>query len=319
MRMLALSVSETVQETELVQSFRLVSVDGTALPPFDAGAHIRVVMPDGTDRPYSLVATKDAAEASAPSCYRIGVRREDAGGGGSRHMHSLSVGDTLSASSPMNDFALRSTSRPALLIAGGIGVTPIASMATVLKHNGAPYRLHYSGRSEGALAFLGELGSAHGDNLVVHYDDDDSAIDLAALIRSDAGQSEIYVCGPRGMIEAVRERAAEHGYAKDRVHFELFAPSPSTTGDKPFEVELRSTGQVFDVPAGASIIDVLEANGVELIYDCRRGDCGICQTGVISGIPDHRDVILTEAERATNTVMQICVSRARSERLVLDI
>jgi ferredoxin-NADP reductase len=164
MRMLALSVSETVQETELVQSFRLVSVDGTALPPFDAGAHIRVVMPDGTDRPYSLVATKDAAEASAPSCYRIGVRREDAGGGGSRHMHSLSVGDTLSASSPMNDFALRSTSRPALLIAGGIGVTPIASMATVLKHNGAPYRLHYSGRSEGALAFLGELGSAHGDN-----------------------------------------------------------------------------------------------------------------------------------------------------------
>lgn len=318
-QMLTLTVADTVEETDLVRSLRLVAADGAPLPAFTAGAHIRLTMPDGTDRPYSLVVTTDPAEASAPAHYRLGVRRDDAGAGGSRHMHALSVGDTLTATLPRNDFALRSASGPALLIAGGIGITPIASMAAALKAGGADYRLHYAGRSQGALAFLDELQAAHADRLSVHYDDDGSAIDLAGLIAADGGRSQIYVCGPRGMIEAVRECASGQGYAKDRVHFELFAAAATGAADESFEVELSSTGQVFNIPPGASIIDVLETGGVDLIYDCRRGDCGICQTRVIAGIPDHRDVILTEAERATNSIMQICVSRARSKRLVLDI
>ncbi|EKF18121.1 PDR/VanB family oxidoreductase [Nitratireductor pacificus] len=318
---LRLRVLETTALTAQVRTLELAAENGGTLPGFTAGAHIRVTLPDGTDRHYSLVNTlPDTAATAQPATYRLGIRLEEDGKGGSRHMHGLAAGDVIDASLPRNDFALADTDAPVLLIAGGIGVTPLISMASELKAKGRPFAFHYAGRSRVLLAFVDELAAIDEGALTIHCDDEpETCIDLKALIGRAPAEGHIYVCGPRGMIEAVREIAHARGIAKDHVHFELFDAPKAETGDQPFEVEISSTGQVFTVPPGKSIIEVLEAEGVDLIYDCQRGDCGICQTAVIEGIPDHRDVILTDDERAANDVMQICVSRAKSSRLVLDL
>jgi vanillate O-demethylase ferredoxin subunit len=148
--------------------------------------------------------------------------------------------------------------------------------------------------------------------------DNETQIDVAAILAAAPGHAHVYCCGPKGMIEAVRTAAETAGYPTDRIRFELFETPQTQEGDQPFEVEIND-GRVFTIPPGQSIIEVLEAADVDIMYDCQRGDCGICQTDVKSGAPDHRDVVLSEDERASGTVMQICVSRAKSARLVLDI
>lgn len=318
---LKLKVLRTEALTAHIRTLELAAEDGGKLPGFSAGGHIRVTLPDGTERHYSLVNIFPDADATAdPTVYRLGIRLEEDGKGGSRYMHGLGAGDVIDASLPRNDFALIDTDAPALLIAGGIGVTPLISMASELKAKGRPFGFHYAGRSRGLLAFVEELAAIDANALTLHCDDEpETCIDLKSLIGKAPADGHIYVCGPRGMIEAVREIAHARGLAKDHVHFELFDAPQTETGDKAFEVEISSTGQVFTVPPGKSIIEVLEAEGVDLIYDCQRGDCGICQTTVLEGVPDHRDVILTDDERAANDVMQICVSRAKSARLVLDL
>ncbi|MCR4264586.1 PDR/VanB family oxidoreductase [Nitratireductor sp. ZSWI3] len=318
---LRLKVRKTQAPTAQIRTLELVAEAGGSLPGYAAGAHIRVTLPDGSDRHYSLVNVHAAPGATrSPEAYRLGVRLEEESKGGSRFMHGLKEGDVITASMPRNDFALADTDAPVLLIAGGIGVTPLISMAAELKAKEHPFDFHYAGRSRPMLAFVDELTAIDAGKLSIHCDDEpDNSIDLKALIGQAPANAHIYVCGPRGMIEAVRETAHARGFAKDHVHFELFEAPQTETGDKAFEVEISSTGQVFTVPPGKSIIEVLEAEGVDLLYDCQRGDCGICQTTVLEGIPDHRDVILTDDERAANNVMQICVSRAKSERLVLDL
>ena len=195
------------------------------------------------------------------------------------------------------------------------------SMAAELAARGTPFEFHYAGRARNAIAYSGELADTFGPALHLHFDDEpDNALDLKALIDGLAPDAHLYVCGPRGMIEAVRKLAESAGVASDRIHFELFDNAAAKLeGDTPFEVELASTGQVFTILPGRSIIEVLEEGGVDLIYDCQRGDCGICQTEIVSGTPDHRDVVLSDAEREAGKVMQICVSRAKSQRLVLDL
>uniref|UniRef100_UPI0030DCBA05 flavin reductase family protein n=1 Tax=uncultured Sulfitobacter sp. TaxID=191468 RepID=UPI0030DCBA05 len=207
----------------------------------------------------------------------------------------------------------------AVLLAGGIGITPMISMATTLKAAGQAFDFHYSGRSAPLMAYRDTLRETFGDALHLHCDDDDSALNLDAVISSAGAVAHLYVCGPKGLIEAVKAKAEAAGIAANRIHFELFDAPQEQAGDSAFEVELASSGEVFTIPPGQSIIDVLEAGGVDVMYDCQRGDCGICQCDVISGTPDHRDVVLSEAERAAGNVMQICVSRAKSPRLVLDI
>lgn len=235
-------------------------------------------------------------------------------------MHSLREGDIVTVSEPHNQFALRDDAAPVVLLAGGIGITPILSMASELRAAGRDLTFHYAGRSRSALAFVEPLQAVCGDALTIHCDDEpDTAIDLDALTASIPLDHQIYVCGPRGMIEAVRELAHARGFDKEHVHFELFTKHDEQVEGGAFEVEIRSTGQVFTIPPDRTIIEVLEEAGIDLIYDCQRGDCGICQTDVLEGVPDHRDVILTDEERAANNVMQICVSRAKSERLVLDL
>lgn len=318
---LKLKVCASEALTPQIRTLELEAADGGTLPGFSAGAHIRVTLPDGSDRHYSLVnASTEAGATDAPATYRLGVRLEEDSKGGSRFMHGLKEGDIIETSAPRNDFGLVDAQAPVLLIAGGIGVTPLISMAAELKAKDRPFSFHYAGRSRTLLAFVDALEAIETNALTIHCDDEpETCIDLKALIGRAPAEGHIYVCGPRGMIEAVREIAHARGIAKDHVHFELFEAHEAEAGDKPFEVEISSTGQVFTIPPGKSIIEVLEEEGVDLIYDCQRGDCGICQTTVLSGIPDHRDVILTDDERAANDVMQICVSRAKSDRLVLDL
>lgn len=302
---------------ERIAEFELAAPDGGALPTWQPGAYIRVSLPDGGDRAYSLITF--GAPRDGGSAYRIAVQLEPEGQGGSRFMHALKAGDTLTVAPPKCDFPLDADA-PTILLAGGIGITPMISMAAELTARGTPFELHYAGRTRDAVAYADELVQAFGSALHLHFDDDpESALDLEALAKSVGSSRHIYICGPRGMIEAARKLAESVGITPERIHVELFDNASAQQGDTPFEVELASTGQVFTVPPGRSIIDVLEEEGVDLIYDCQRGDCGICQTEVVSGEPDHRDVVLSDAEKAEGKVMQICVSRARSARLVLDL
>lgn len=314
MTSLTLRIAAITALTDRISQFDLGTSDGAHLPEWQPGAHIRVALPGGGDRAYSLIRFPGAAQAG----YRIAVQREDGGKGGSKFMHGRAPGDTLTVAPPKCDFPLAQA--PALLLAGGIGITPMISMATALQEAGTSFALHSCGRSRGVMAYADSLAAAFGPALHLHCDDDPAtAPDLAAIIAGLGPDRHLYICGPRGMIDAARALAEGAGIPPDRVHVELFDNASATAGDTAFEVELASTKQVFTIPPGRSIIEVLEGAGIDLTYDCQRGDCGICQTAVISGTPDHRDVVLTEAERASGKIMQICVSRAKSPRLVLDL
>jgi vanillate O-demethylase ferredoxin subunit len=318
---LELKVLGVDEEAQLVRALRLEAVSGGALPGYAAGAHISVRLPGGDDRPYSLVNLDPALETekTVPE-YRLGVRLEADSQGGSSFMHALEPGDVITASSPKNDFPLSGDEGASVLIAGGIGITPIASMASELLRKNRPFVLHYSGRTEDSLAFLAPLRALLGGRLIEHYDNiADKLFDIEAVLSPAQPGQHLYVCGPKGMIEAVQAGARGRGWSDAQIHFELFTPPAPQTGDRPFEIEIASTGETLTVPVGESIIQVLEAAGHDVMYDCRRGDCGICQTGVISGDPDHRDLILSDSEKAEGKIMQICVSRARSAKLVLDL
>jgi ferredoxin-NADP reductase len=310
---LKLKVRSCAAETPFIRSL-VFDVEDGVVPRWQAGAHVRVALPDGGDRPYSLMALPGLPGGALA----LGVLREEASTGGSQFMHALKVGDVVKASAPVNNFHLHENAAPALLFAGGIGITPILSMAAELTARATPFRLHYAGRAQGLLAFLPHLQEICTRELSIHYDSDESRLDIATALGDAAANCHIYVCGPAGMIEAVRA-AARASIPTERMHYELFKAEQPGSPDRPFEVELKSSGQIVSVAAGQTIIQALEAAGLDVLYDCQRGDCGICQCGVLEGVPDHRDVILSDDEKASNKVMQICVSRAKSARLVLDL
>lgn len=318
MDVLTLTVADTAAEAEGICRLTLTAPGGGPLPAWTAGAHVEVALPNGETRPYSLVDLDGTAEN--PQTWVLAVLREAESRGGSAYIHSLKPGDNVRVSVPKNSFGLAKTPEPAMLIAGGIGITPILSMARSLRDQGHPYRLIYATRSATTMAFGAHLRDTHGPALSLHHDDTEGGpLPLAPLMATAAPGTHVYICGPRAMIEAARAAASAAGIAAAQVHVELFESAAPQLGDQPFEVELASTGQVFTIPPGKTIIDVLEAEGIDLMYDCQRGDCGICQTDVLDGTPDHRDVVLTEAEKAAGNIMQICVSRAVSPRLKLDL
>jgi ferredoxin-NADP reductase len=303
--------------TERIKQFRLAARPDNMLPRFTPGAHIRVALPDGSYRCYSLIELPSTT--STPEEYRIAVQLEPEGQGGSSYMHGLAKGDILKFEPPKNDFPLDDTV-PAVLIAGGIGVTPMISMATRLQARGQDFEFHYAGRSADVMAYVDPLKAAFGSRLFLHFDDDpDTSLNLTQIIQGIPDQYHLYFCGPVGMLEATKSIASAAEIPEGRIHFEVFATPKAQDGDQPFEVELSSTAQVFTIPVGKTIIEVLDEAGIDIMFDCQRGDCGICQTDVISGEPDHRDVVLSDDEKASGDVMQICVSRAKSPRLVLDI
>jgi ferredoxin-NADP reductase len=315
-----LRVIDIVAETALIRAIKLARPHGEPLPPWDAGAHIKVHLPDGNERSYSLINTsRDPAATTRPHVYRLGVRLEQPSQGGSQFMHALNVGDVVQVTAPRNNFPLEPSSKPVVLLAGGIGVTPVLSMATALAAGRRPYRFIYAGRSRDQLAFLDEIEALNGERLRVHTDDASGIFDVKGLMASLTSDEPLYLCGPKPMIDAAIQSAGDLDWAYGRLRFEIFATAVPVAGDQSFEVVMNNSGKTFRIPANKTILGVLIEAGEDPMHDCQRGDCGICQVGVIEGTPDHRDYILTDAEKSAGKVMQICVSRSKSPRLVLDL
>jgi vanillate O-demethylase ferredoxin subunit len=318
---LLLTVMDVRAETPRIRALTLARPHGEPLPSWQPGAHIRVRLPDGGDRSYSLInLSTDPHATTRPAAYRIGVRLEEPSQGGSRFMHALKVGDRVDVLPPSNNFPLEPAPQPVVLLAGGIGITPIMSMAAALTAEGRPYRMHYAGRARGELAFAEAIERLCGERLALHTDDSAGHVfDVPGLFASLQAGEPVYCCGPRAMIDAAIDAAKTLGWDKGRLRFELFTTAPPQAGDQAFEVVLKSSGESFLIPPGKSILDVLIEAGKDPLHDCKRGDCGICQVGVLEGVPDHRDYILSDAEKAEGNKMQICVSRSKTARLVIDL
>jgi vanillate O-demethylase ferredoxin subunit len=322
---LAVRVASKTAAAQDICVFELVAADGSALPPFSAGAHIDVHVPGGPVRQYSLCNPPHETHR-----YRIGVLRDAASRGGSQAMHErVEVGQVLTISAPKNHFPLAADANAAaaagrsLLLAGGIGVTPILCMAEALSAAGADFEMHYCARSRRHAAFLDQLAAApYAARVRLHFDDEAPAqrLDIPALLAAPDARTHLYVCGPRGFIEAVLSSARAQGWPEAQLHCEFFAGEVVTTdADSAFEVSLKRTGRVVTVPKGITIVRALEAAGVPVMVSCEEGVCGTCLTPVLDGVPDHRDSYLTPEEQAANDQMLLCCSRARSARLVLDM
>jgi ferredoxin-NADP reductase len=326
MSMLELVVKHVAAETPHIQRIDLVAANVQPLPPFAAGAHITVAVPGIGPRKYSLVRTVAAAQEPAPKSYTLGVRRDPQGGGGSIFIHALKVGDRISAEPPKNDFPLRAGTGAVALIGGGIGITPLIGMAAELKAADRLFTLVYAARARQELAFLASLQSMLGPQLTIHVDDEAGHVfDVKKHFATVGPVDRVYMCGPKPMLKAGIDACRTQGWPRDRLSFELFYSAAPPVAPQPkleittFEVVIKSTGQSFRVPPGKSILDVLIDAGIDPLFDCKKGECGVCGVGVLEGIPDHRDSILSDSDRAANTTMQICISRAKSPRLVLDL
>ena len=329
MTKLTLKVVALGDETDSIRRIVLARSDGVSLPGFDAGAHLTVDVPGVGVRKYSLV--NDATELSAtraPMAYVLGIRLELKGGGGSRFMHALRIGDSVGADAPQNNFPLKDGSEPVALIGGGIGITPLISMAAALKAAARPFRIVYASRAQTELAFLPELRALAGDALLIHLDDVVGRVfDMRAHFNELAAGTKVYMCGPKPMLKAGMDAAKALTWPRDRLAFELFfsvsapqpVPAPPPISDGSFDVVLKSSGKTFRIPPDKSILDVLIEAGEDPIHDCKRGECGVCTVGVLEGVPDHKDHILTAGERAANKSMQVCISRSKTPKLVLDL
>lgn len=300
-------------------SLDLVPVDGSALPGFSAGAHIDVHLPGGLVRQYSLCNPPGETQR-----YRIAVLRDAASRGGSATVHDqLQVGTVLDIGTPRNLFELDPAAPHHLLLAGGIGITPLLAMAEQLAAQGGAFTLHHATRSRERTPFVAQLASApYADRVHHHFDDGPATqkLDLAATLRSAPAGSHLYVCGPTGFMEAVLAEGRAQGWDEARLHREYFAAAPTgTAGDGGFELELASSGRVIPVAADQTALAALLAAGLDIPMSCEQGVCGTCLTGVKSGVPDHRDQYLTPEERAANNQFLPCCSRASSARLVLDL
>ena len=306
--------------TPSVKAFVLRRPDGAPLPALEPGAHIEleVLLANGAA---ALRAYSPVNPGPAPEHYEIAVQREPTGRGGSAYLHDrVEAGDRLRATPPRNDFALAPGAAEHLLIAGGIGITPLLAMRRALVAAGARHVLHYVARTPELMAYREEV-TAPGDGAHLHFDGGDPArgLDIAALMAAPTPGRHVYVCGPRPLIEAVIEQGRRSGWPATHVHFEFFAEAAAHAGDRPIEVELRRSGRTIAVAADQTVLDGVLAAGIDALFDCRRGECGVCTTDVLDGVPEHRDYYLTDKEKAAGRQMCICVSRARGERLVLDL
>jgi ferredoxin-NADP reductase len=252
--------------------------------------------------------------------YVIGVALERESRGGSRHLfEKVRVGDELMISQPRNLFALDETAPFSVLIGGGIGITPLISMSKRLTALRRPWQLHFCSRSRALAPFLGEL--AHfGSRVSLRFDDQEREfLDISAAIGNAPDGTHFYCCGPKPMMKAFRDAVDTTGLPAERAHVEYFSPQEETGQDNEVIVELKLTGRTVAVPPGSTILDALRAAGVSAQSSCESGICGECQVTVLEGIPDHKDAVLTDSERASNRTMMICCSGSKSERLVLDL
>lgn len=302
-----------------IATFDLVDVEGRALPPFSAGSHIDVHVTDQLVRQYSL-----CNDSSENHRYLIGVLHDGKSRGGSAAMHErLKVGDVVRISEPKNHFPLANGAKRSVLMAGGIGITPILCMAERLAASDADFELHYCTRSRDRTAFRDRIASSSfATQVKFHFDDGEATqrLDLAATLASPQPGVHLYVCGPKGFMDAALAAARDAGWPSDRLHYEFFsaevAPSAS---DESFEVKLASSGRVVLVAKDQTVIQALAAAGVDIPTSCEQGVCGTCLTRVIDGIPDHKDLFMAPEEQALNDQFTPCCSRSKTRQLVLDI
>lgn len=302
-------------ETPEIMVLELSRADGSALPSFSAGSHLEVGTPSGHRRQYSL-----CNDPSIREPYRIAVLHEPQSRGGSRSLHdSIQEGSTLRVSAPRNLFPLAENAQHSILFAGGIGITPILSMAHSLHSQGASFELHYFGRAKDKMAFIKELKSLPFSTQVQLHIGDGAALDMQALLSGHPEQTQLYVCGPNGFMDYVFDEARKADIPSQCLHSERFSADTSTLASCEFEVEISSTGEVIKIPAGCSTASVLAEHGHFIPVSCEQGVCGSCVTGVLSGTPDHRDSILDEDQKVANDCFTPCCSRSLSARLVLAL
>jgi len=318
--MIPVVVRNCVEEAENVVRLVLGSQDGSALPPYEAGAHIDLHLPSGLIRQYSLCRMQ-----SDPQYYEIAVLKDAQSRGGSREVHTLKVGDELNISAPRNHFSLAKTKRKALLVAGGIGVTPLLPMAQQLHKMGLPFEFHYCAKSPDTAAFARALESgSFADKMHFHYSQVPTSgrMDVVNVLSQNAMNAELYVCGPADFITHIIQQAENLGWPDERVHREYFTAPDLAEGDATnmaFKVKIASTGELLEVAEDQTIFQVLENNGIFVPVSCESGVCGTCQTGVISGAPDHRDVFLTDKEHSEGKFIMPCCSRSKSPVIELDL
>ena len=287
--------------------------DGAPLPPYEPGAHVDLHLPNGLVRNYSMIVARPP-----PDTYTFGIKRDPASRGGSRYIHDeLHVGKTVKISPPRNDFGLKEDAAHTVLLAGGIGITPIWCMVQRLAELGRAWQLHYACRSRADMAFLDALEKMMGAQF--HFDDEAAGkfLDVAGIVGAAPQDAHLYCCGPTPMLKAFE--AATANCPREQVHVEYFTAKVEPARKGGFTVELARSGQEFFIPEGRSILEVLLDEGVDLYYSCELGICGACEQRVISGIPEHRDSILSEEEQAENRRVMICCAGCKSERLVLDL
>lgn len=295
-------------------SLELRTEDGTPLPGWTPGAHIEIELADKMVRHYSLCGTPGDTRR-----WRIAVLRENNSRGGSELIHDgFRPGRLVSASWPRNNFALVESDRY-LFVAGGIGITPILPMIHDVARRGKPWTLVYGGRTRGSMAFVDELGTVPGGDLYVLPHDEHGLLDLDRFLGSPEPRTAIYCCGPGPLLDAVERRCAT--WPPGALHLERFAPREFAAlgPDGQFEVQLARTGTTLRVPADRSLLDVLEDAGIEIDNSCRAGICGTCELRVLGGVPDHRDDVLSDSERESHEIILPCVSRSRSQVLVVDL
>lgn len=303
-----------------IVAFELIDPAGAALPPFEAGSHLLVECAPGVVRSYSL-----CNAPSQRSAYLIGVLHEPQSRGGSVALHERwQVGQTVRVSRPRNHFPLASGKGRVLLLAGGIGITPLLAMAEQLSAQGRPFDLHYATRTAAHAAFVERLRRApFADSVHFHPDDGpaEQTFDAARVIGVPGADDHLYACGPAGYLAHVMQTAEGLGWPDAQLHQELFQASGElvVAGDAPFEIVVANRGVTVQVSADETALQALTRAGIDVMWSCQQGVCGSCVTAVLEGRPDHRDQYLTEADRARKDCFMPCCSRSLTPRLVVEV
>ncbi len=317
--MIEVIVTGKHREADDIISLELARADGNLLPPFEPGAHIDLHLPDGLIRQYSL-----CNPCNDQTRYRLCILKEPASRGGSNFLHTQTeVNQRLSISEPRNLFPMAPDAKRTLLFAGGIGITPLLCMAYALTDAQADFELHYSGKSLNRMAFVDQImQGSFADRTHLHISDAQPSqrLDVEPLLAHPQSGTHLYVCGPDRYMDYVLNSAARLGWSSAQLHREYFSAAPTADRESGcFEIEIKSTGQILEVPADRTALQILEEAGFTIPVSCEEGVCGTCLTRVFSGTPDHRDRFLTDEERASNDQFTPCCSRAKSGRLVLDL
>lgn len=298
---------------EGIHAYRFEPLPGETLPPFDAGAHVNITLEDGLTRSYSLL--NDPADAAF---YEIAVHLSPTSKGGSAYIHkNWLVGQVMELTAPANNFPLDENADHSVLIAGGIGITPLLSMIARLERLGKTWELHYVAQSPERAAFVQDVLGRENVHVVFDGIEGGEKLDLKGIVERAPETAHLYCCGPQGMLDAYKGFA--QGRPKGHVHLEYFTADTQIATEGGFIVELAKSGKTVEIKEGERILDVLLEAGIDVSFACSEGTCGTCETKVLEGIPDHRDFFLTDDERESNATMMVCCSGCKSDKLVLDL